>query len=183
MGCRNRADRSAIRVRLILVRLAMSDQSVRVFRSDPTPLMRVLAKVCAWGSIVMVATVAVGQWRAGRFPGYSDLALSAGMPIVVLLASWVLLALAVAVFPVTLFRSGLRCYDATGRYRTVEWPRILSAELMTICGLRYLAVEAHGLERPITLPLFLRDMSSFRAEVDMLAGVNSVLGRALHSAT
>jgi hypothetical protein len=161
----------------------MPDHAVRVFRSDPTPLIRVLAKMRVVGSILLTAAAAFGQWRVGRFPGYSDLALSASMPIVVLLASWALLTLIVAVFPVTLFRSGLRCYDASGHYRTVEWPRIRSAELITVYGLRYLAVEAHGLERPITLPLFLRDMSSFRAEVDRLAGEDSVLGRALHSAT
>jgi hypothetical protein len=89
--------------------------------------------------------------------------------------------LVVVLFPVKVYRHGLRCYDVAGRYHTIRWEQIKSADEVSILGLPYLSVKGDGLRQPLTVPLWLKDMPGFRRETERLAGRGNVLVRALET--
>ena len=154
-----------------------------VFRSDIRVLMRMFAKLCASFSVFLFFAAAIGQWRVGRFPAYFDLLLAPVLPFVLFAVMWFLGELAALIFPVKIFQHGLRCYDQTGRYRTIEWARIHDVQTGNIYGLPYLFVYGGDLSRPLTVPLWLKNMKEFRAAVERVASKDNMLVKALGEAT
>ncbi len=85
--------------------------------------------------------------------------------------------LAVPLMRVFVSADGLSCYTFWGRYYTVPWSQVEAARPINV-GLRYLRVRsAQGFV--LWVPLFLADMSRFRAAVVEAAGEGHVLSRAL----
>lgn len=161
----------------------MTNTVIRSFRSDFTVLARLLIKLAIAGAVLLVLATAIGQWRAERFPSYNDLAISFFIAPAACAFLGLIFYAAVVAFPVKLLIDGLRCYDMIGRYRTVQWPEIESVEFVNLFGLLYLIVHATTLKQPLTLPVWLRDMSEFKRMVEAQAGKEHVLVQALRAVT
>ena len=95
------------------------------------------------------------------------------------LAALVLTFLVVLFFPVSVSASGLRSFDAWGRYHRVAWANITAAQPVRVLGLKYLRVQQGSGGRPIWVPLFLADMARFRTLVLQHSGSANPLAQAL----
>jgi hypothetical protein len=85
-------------------------------------------------------------------------------------------------YRVYVLEDGLRGYTAWGTYRTLRWPEINDVRPLNVLGMRFLLVRSVGGGSAIWVPLFLAEMSGFRAAVRESAGEDHLLSRALQEA-
>jgi hypothetical protein len=84
------------------------------------------------------------------------------------------------VWPVKVYADGLRCYDESGRYHTVNWHDITSVKRVRLFGLvRMVYIKSAHVPKPVTVPLHLEDMEAFIRVIETQAGRTNVLARAL----
>lgn len=160
----------------------MQASGTLTFRSAVGPLWPICRSVGLFGSVAFVFLAALGQYRAGRFPSYSDLLLSAAIPWAIAGAIALLFIGGARVFTVKLVPGGIRCYDTYGIYQTAQWSQVVRAERVAPFGLPYVYVTISSSERPLTVPLWLEDMPQFVKAVECCAGSSNPLTRALSSA-
>lgn len=152
---------------------------VAVFRSDPKPLVRAFAVLFAAAMVLLLGAAAVGQVGLGRFPRWRELALIALAPWLAFVPFLVVMYAAVYLFPVTVFDAGLRSYNSWGWYRTVSWSDVRSVEIRKFFGFPYLFLAVADGTASLAVPLWLRDMTSFRELVSRHAGPGHPLSAAL----
>ena len=154
---------------------------VRAFRSDIRVMGSLLTKMAVAGTVLLISATVIGQWRAGRFPSYGDLAISLLIAPAGCLAIWILFYLAAIVFPVKVLQDGIQCYDSFGRYRSVKWKDVIAVDFLNMYGLKYVVLHASTLKQPVTLPLYLADMDEFRRLVESQAGPDHMVVKALRA--
>ena len=67
-------------------------------------------------------------------------------------------------FKIIITDDNLRGYDFWGKYHSVEWNSILNVKPIQVAWLKYVRIENSISKRPLWIPLFLNDMSSFNKE-------------------
>lgn len=149
------------------------------FASDTRPFYGAVLKL-GIGLIVIVVATLIDQLRTDRFPTYDHL----GVTVVVVTAgALAVVALAIflagAYFKVYVSRDYLYCYDTAAVYQRVSWLEITNVELVDLHGFRYVYVHAHGLTRPVTVPVRLKRFSHFVGLVGEYAGTSHPLTQAL----
>lgn len=162
----------------------MQEPAPQTFRTTLTPLLYGFVKLGAVFSVLLLAATVFGQWKAGRFPTYMDLALSAFVPPA---ASGLLAVVVHAISSfasVKLFPGGIQSHDLWCRSRQVGWLDITHVRHMKIFdSVRYLEIYSPQLSQPLTVPLWLKDMPAFIRAIESHAGYDHLLARVLRAAT
>jgi hypothetical protein len=151
----------------------------RDFRSSIGQLLVKIRNFGLCGFVAFPAYSALAQYTANRFPKYGELVEAAAIPVAIAGTMALLLWGAKLLFPVKVFPTAIRCYDTAGLYQTVQWSEITRAAQFSTYGLTYIEVYAAHINRPLTIPLWLEDLSGFIAAIENYAGENHRLTLAL----
>lgn len=81
------------------------------------------------------------------------------------------------VFPVHVYRGGLRGFNTWARPRSLAWTDMESVRSFNGAGLRYVRIYSHESAAVLWLPLFLIDRNRFEALVIQLANPENPLAR------
>ncbi len=145
------------------------------FTSDMTRAYVVLAKLGVAGIVLMPLAAAIGQYRTDRFPVYSDIGAAVLIVVGLIVFGAILFFVGGKFYKVYIGPSYVYCYTTTLTYKLVTWPEMQDIVLMKYYGLHYLYVYQSDSKNPITIPLWLRDMSKFRDLVRINAGADHSL--------
>lgn len=140
---------------------------------------RSVLKVIFFSSMFSVGCTVFGQIRGDRFPSYEDIAISATLP----LGIYLFFGIAAYFMPVTVFEQGIKCYTYNGWYQKVAWEDMDEAYHESVHGLPYVVVESSGHKKPITIPLFLKNMQDFNDLVIRLSDRDNPLAEFLADET
>ena len=130
--------------------------------------------VLVLGALIFAATV-FGQLKAGRFPAYRDLALSALLPVGAYAVLASLTYLGCSLWPVRVGPQGVKSTNLFGIPVLVPWQNIRSAQVRVVQGIPYIYIEAQGRLQPVTVPVWLRDPDGFVHAVKEYAGPSNPL--------
>ena len=144
----------------------------RSFRYAFWPMWRAQLSVCM--ALIGTLLVLKSAWT-GQPIQRPDLLLHVGMGLLMAVA---------LVGPVLAFRfhvgpQGLRTFDARGRWQTLPWDAIRSAEPAYLLHLPHLRLRVDGESRSFWLPLMLADLDALHEAVATAAGPAHPLARAL----
>lgn len=81
--------------------------------------------------------------------------------LVLLVFSFACASVLVVVWKITLTAQGLNGFNFWGFYRFVPWQQIDHVKPFNFIGLRYLRVYSQGNDKPLWVPLFIKDYQSF----------------------
>lgn len=135
-------------------------QPIRKFRSDirmiTKPLTWIFVPLCFFSSIV-------GAISSTEYESTSLLTLLGAFlfPWTIGLVIYLFFYLIKLYFTITVFNDGIKCYDKAGLYQFVKWEQITKVYPESVEGFAYVFLEAEGLKRPLTIPLYLEDMKDF----------------------
>jgi hypothetical protein len=156
-----------------------SQAGIYVFRSSTGAMLRVCSAISLLGLLVVLATTAIGQYRADQFPNYRELRMAVQATLILIGVVAAFVALCTAFFTITVMPHGLRGYNARGLYSTVEWAEVEYVENTLMLGVPYLLVYFREAKEPLTIPTWLSNMPGFLLAVKRSAGPSHFLSRAL----
>ena len=136
------------------------NQPIKKFRSD---ICYFSPKLLGFGSFVSLLILTVGAL------GYFDfIVVDVESVFGVMVFLWLglgfiylFLLLMTYIFPVYIYRHGIKCYDYYGFYKEVEWNHIQVAYFESVGGIEYVFLDVEGLSTPVTIPLYLEGMDEF----------------------
>jgi hypothetical protein len=131
------------------------------FRSGMKEMYRLFVLLSAGLCALLLALGALMQIERGEFPDYGSLFELGMVPVVLGLLGLAVIHVASLVYRIQILLTGLRCYDARGKYHILGWSDITRVEPVTLLNLSYLEIEAKNTPAIVTLPLFLTDMRRF----------------------
>lgn len=149
------------------------------FRTGMGEMYRLFILLSAGLSGVLLVLTALVQIERGEFPNFGDLLMLGMGPVVFGLLGMAVIHVASLFYRIQILLTGLRCYDARGKYHVVGWSEITRVEPSSLANLPYLEIEAENTSAIVTLPLFLTDMRRFTNLAMEAAGADNPLVIAL----
>ena len=149
-----------------------------VFHTDLSPYYKLVGKICIQFAAFFSIIGFIHQFSS-ESPDYSLVAIA---PLVALGMFIVLVMFLVALrayFKVYISSSYIHCYTLAGRYLTVSWQKIESAEISEVSGIPYIYLGISGLSSPLTIPVWLDNMAQFKIQASGYAGGSHPLSELL----
>jgi hypothetical protein len=146
------------------------------------PLLRFYARFTAICSAIFGIAAIFGQGCSGHFSAYQDLAFAALIPVVAFAVIAILILLSDYLYPLTVTKTGLQCYNSCGNYCSITWDEIIAIEEGSRFGLKCLYLNVNAFN-PIIVPLWLHNLDNFYSAVEHYAGKNNPLTIALTEST